>query len=197
MGNDRTVCLALVDGRVVDVQSWRRAMPEKIVVQALTMAAKWGVPQENIQFDAIGGVGGSLKRAFEVARVPAWPVYMGGEVKDDWRYLFGKDAHLHFINRRAELHWTMRLLFENRLISMDPSFYPLFVVESCQLVYGFLDTGKLYIESKDKKYKPRTGFSPDHNDALVLSLARDRIHFAGMSGGDIPSRKEHKLQFPR
>lgn len=191
-GNDRSVCCVMIDGRVVAMDSWRNAHPLESVKRVLKIALKYGVPQCNINYDAIGGVGGAIKKAFLAAKVPAHAVYVGQEPVGDWEYLFAGDATLQFINRRAELHWAMRRLFEDRYISVKPDFYQKLVVESCELRYGFMDNGKLYIESKDKKFRPRMGYSPDNNDALVLALARDQKLDPGntFSGADIKDRPE-------
>ena len=186
-GNDKSVCVVLKDGRMVYMEEWRRTHPEKSVNKTLKIAASYNVPLRNINFDAIGGVGGAIKRAFEVARVPAHPVYSGSPPIGDWEYLFGKDAHLQFLNR-AELHWAMRRLLEDQMISVPPRYLPHFVAESCELLYGFNEGGKLWIESKANKFKPRVGYSPDHNDALVMALARNQgAPFTGISGADMPS----------
>ena len=40
--------------------------------------------------------------------------------------------------------------------------------------------------SKDKKFKPRLQYSPDHNDALVVALARDQNYGGiGVSGASV------------
>ncbi len=190
-GSDKTVVVVLKNGRMVCMEEWRRLAPEKTVNRTLKIAARYNVPLRHINFDGIGGVGGAVKRAFDVARVPAHPVYCGQPPVGDWEYLFGKDEHLQFLNRRAELHWAMRRLFEEQMISLPPRFVQPFIMESCELRYGFNDSGKLWIESKDRKFKPRLNYSPDHNDALTLALARDQGLPAGQwASADQPSNHQ-------
>lgn len=172
-GEDKSVVAVLVDGRLVHMEEWRYASPAKSVNNVLTIAAQYNVPVGNINFDAIGGVGGSIRKAFEDARAGVHPVFLGQPPVGDWEYLFSRDAKFQFINRRAELHWALRCLLEQGALGLDARYFQWLVSESCELKFGFMEDGKLYMESKDKKFRPRTGYSPDHNDALVLALARD------------------------
>lgn len=83
-----------------------------------------------------------------------------------------------FINRRAEIYWHAREMFEAGKIYLDPADTQL-ANEIVQLRYKFV-SGKIQIESKDD-YRKRVGKSPDHADAAVMSL----IH---------PEMKEFMLQ---
>lgn len=175
-GNDRSVCLVLKDGHVVRMDAWRHTNAFESAARVLRIATVENVPWSNINFDASGPVGGNLVQAFRKANAPVHPVFAGGEPKGDWAYFFSEEvaSKLQFINRRAELHWTMRLLFENALIRVPMQYYRHFQTESCKLRFGLNEKGQLYIESKPNKFRPREGYSPDHNDALVLALARDQ-----------------------
>lgn len=175
-GNDRSVCLVLKDGHVVRMDAWRHTNAFESAARVLRIATVENVPWSNINFDASGPVGGNLVQAFRKANAPVHPVFAGGEPKGDWAYFFSEEvaSKLQFINRRAELHWTMRLLFENALIRVPMHYYRHFQTESCKLRFGLNEKGQLYIESKPNKFRPREGYSPDHNDALVLALARDQ-----------------------
>ena len=174
MGDDRTVACVLVEGRVVEMQEWRRAHPADTVNRTLHLAAQYNVPLGHINYDCIGGVGGAVRKAFDAAGVPAHPIFMGTPPIGDWAYHFSQDPNLIFFNRRAELHWAFRRCCEDQLISIPARYRPQFLRESVNLRYGIGDTGKLFIESKPNKFKPREGFSPDYNDAMVLALARDQ-----------------------
>lgn len=175
MGDDRTVACVMVNGRVVEMQEWRRAHPAETVNRTLKLAAHYNIPLHHINYDCIGGVGGAIRQAFDIARVPAHPVHVGStNCAEDWQYLFSRDANLIFWNRRAELHWAFRRCCEDQLISIPPRYRDMFMRESCLLRYGIGDTGKLFIESKPNKFKPREGYSPDYNDAMCLALARDQ-----------------------
>lgn len=174
LGADRCVCLVIKEGVIKEIEAWRRCSAEKSVNKVLMMAARHNVPMRHINYDASGGVGGTFQRAFQGAMIPAHPVHLGTPPVGDWEYFFGRGVDLQFLNRRAELHWAMRRLFEEQKISVPAKYQSAFKMESCNLQYGFFDTGKLYIESKDRKFIPRMKFSPDHNDALIVALARDQ-----------------------
>lgn len=176
-GNDRSVCLVLKDGHVVRMDAWRHMNAFESASRVLRIATVENVPWTNINFDASGPVGGNLVQAFRKVNAPVHPVFAGGEPKGDWAYFFSEEvaSKLQFINRRAELHWTMRLLFEHMLIRVPMQYYRHFQTESCKLRFGLNEKGQLYIESKPNKFRPREGYSPDHNDALVLALARDQL----------------------
>ncbi len=183
-GTDRTVIAVMIDGRIEEMMAYNGVPCAQTAKNAMLAATRWDVPFGHINFDCIGPIGAELKRQFQLMGVPAHAVHVGREPAGDWRCIFGDtDPKLQFFNRRAELHWALRRLFELQRICIPPQYAETFKFEACQICYGFWDDGRLYIESKDKKYRPRTGMSPDHSDAVILCLARDRLDYSDMTPG--------------
>lgn len=199
-GTDRSVAVVLAEGHVVHVEAWRNMHPIDSVTKVLRLAAEYRVPQSHINYDKIGGVGANLRNAFDIASVPAHGVAVGMPAVGDWGYFFTTtDPTLEFLNRRAELHWAMRRLFEEGKIRVPHRYYQNFMMESSKLRYGFNQRGQLWIESKNDKFRKREGYSPDHNDALVLALARDQVVAGGIPGSariiDDPTKVDPSNRF--
>ena len=206
-GGDRCVVAVLIDGRIKYIEQWNQGALERnsdSAKRCLVIADKYNIPHGHINFDAVGPVGGQFKKCFQEMRVNCNAIYMGAEPLGDWDDLWpthraGNKKALGikmFINRRAELHWCMRTLLEMEIFAIQSLLLEDFIYEACQLMYGYNDRGMLYIESKPKKYIPRVGISPDINDAVVLSLARDAVfkNFGAQapSGADAPGGHSHR-----
>jgi len=79
------------------------------------------------------------------------------------------EAREHFVNRRAELWWNVRELFEQGRIDIDPQDEDL-AAELMSLRYKRTSAAKIQIESKDEARR-RGVASPNRADAVMLALA--------------------------
>jgi len=185
-GGDRCVVAVMVDGMIEELVVWNSTgRAEDGASKALTIADKWEIPFKHINVDAVGPVGGQYKLAFAQMGVPVNTIYNGQTPLGDWDVLWpqhkkgvvNSGGMKMFLNRRAELHWVMRTVFEREYISLRrDKDADSFIYEACQIKYGYKDNGVLWIESKPNSYVPRTGFSPDISDAVLLTLARDAVY---------------------
>lgn len=80
-----------------------------------------------------------------------------------------------FVNRRAELWWMVRELFETGQIDIDPHDEDL-AAELCSIRYKRQSTGKIQIESKVEA-KRRGVPSPNRAEALMLAFAKPKRKF--------------------
>lgn len=78
----------------------------------------------------------------------------------------------HFVNRRAELYWMIRELFESGNIDIDPDDDEL----ANQLVNLRMkrSAGRTQIEEKDEMKRRLNGKSPDELESLMLSFAKEK-----------------------
>lgn len=172
-GGDRSVVAVVKDSRVVKFFRWQQRKAIDSAREVMLIAIQNDIPYEHINFDCCGPVGAHVLRAFQTLNCPAHPIYLGQEPKGDWDALYSGDQTKRvFLNRRAELYWTLRTLFELERFSVPAENAAAFLDEVADIQYGFFEDNRLYIESK-KKYRERNQISPDHADAVMLSLARD------------------------
>lgn len=82
-----------------------------------------------------------------------------------------------FFNKRAEIYWRLRKLFEAGEIAVPHDKFLLNELATIQ--YRFVG-GKIRIEEKDE-IKKRTGRSPDRADALMLAFAQANVNTFIMS----------------
>src|SRR6266571_7705036 len=104
----------------------------------------------------VGGVGaGAVDRLRQVGR-PVDGVAFGGAATDPTR----------FLNRRAELYWTLREALERGRLALPED--DELVADLSAIRYGFDQRGRIVLESKDD-VRARLGRSPDRADAVVLA----------------------------
>lgn len=82
----------------------------------------------------------------------------------------------YFLNARAAGYWRLREAFEQGLVDLDPHDEDLFY-ELSELRFDRTAADKVVIESK-KKFKERTGISPDNADALMMAFAGPSVRKA-------------------
>lgn len=73
-----------------------------------------------------------------------------------------------FKNKRAELYWELRLLFQDNKVDLDIHDEDL-QAQLSSLKFKYTGKGQIQIEAKDEM-KKRVGHSPDDADAAMLSL---------------------------
>ena len=116
-------------------------------------------PQTGIaKIDDVGVGGGVVDRLREL-RLPAYGLNSGHAPHDRQR----------FVNARAEWWWSLREVFEDGDIDIDPD-DEILAEQLCAVRYTTDSFGRIQIESKDEMRARRIP-SPDRADALVLAFA--------------------------
>jgi len=138
---------------------------------------KTGATQANI--DTIGIGHGVVDRGKELTKEPGSPVYGRSFVGIN----VGEAAidSDNFVNRRAELWWHVRELFESGKIDIDAADDDL-AGELVEIRFKRTSSGKIQIESKAEAAK-RGVPSPNRADALMLSFAEDKPKKKGGTWG--------------
>lgn len=168
-GADYTAWCLRKGWRVLAVGRWQGVDLETTKGRVIQLARKYGVPRTNVHVDVVG-LGAGLVDGLRAAGYDVDAVNNGGAPRGEWRALVGKDAL--FKNRRAELHWVARLLFQRQKIRLRPEWTRL-MGDLCAPRYSVDGAGKIVIESKDE-IKDRLGHSPDEGDAFICSLSKKR-----------------------
>lgn len=174
-GADRSVALLLKNGRVAQIAAWRTPDLMDTTRRVLRAAKVWGVPTSAIAID-IGMGAGVIDRLRELGHSPT-AVDFGSSPLMDRADLYGRDAK--FLNRRAELFWTIRCALVSGQLSISDVWHPLWT-ELQAFGYEYDRLEKMKVTSKDD-LKSILGHSPDYADALACAMAspsRSRIFAA-------------------
>jgi hypothetical protein len=190
-GGDENVAALLVDGRVRAVHSWRAPVSAEgtalmqVVNVVMAVRAKWaeslederGQPGEHILpwhhvHIEVNGVGAGVcsrfrQRGFEVDRVD-----MSEKPRGEWKSVCG---NVTFMNRRAELYWSVRRLAEEGMFHLGRSYSDAWS-QAQWTEYEHLErmAGTTVKMQPKKEIRKLYGRSPDHWDAVVLAFARRR-----------------------
>ena len=158
-GGDESTC-ASNDGGVVRIL-WSNKNPDTMQTcgNLVNSIAQTNATSANI--DVIGIGRGVVDRAKEQDE-PVEGINVGEKAVDEKA----------FANRRAELWWNARTLFEEGSVDLDEADEEL-ADELASIRYKRLSNGKIQIESKDDA-KKRGVASPNRADALMLSLAKPK-----------------------
>lgn len=165
-GDDSNVACVTKDRRVEFVEVWDGVDTMKTAGKVRHLAKVHGIRPENVHVDVIGVGGGVVDRLAEEGFVVD-AVNFGGGPENDWQSVTGDTA---FKNRRAELYFALRLLLQERAFIIGEQHAEAWS-ELSSISYSFDAGDRVVIEPKDK-VKERLGRSPDHADAVVLSLSR-------------------------
>lgn len=169
-GGDECVAVITEGRRVKDVVAWVSRGEDGLIQtgdKVIDLARNLSCRPENVHLDSIGvGAGVAAychRQGFGVDKVG-----FGDGPKGEWSHLHGD--YIEFANRRAELYWTARVLIESREIEIPERFRQIHA-DLAAPGWKYVSDRKVKIEEKEK-IKARLGRSPDHGDALVLSLSR-------------------------
>lgn len=178
-GGDKCVAVITENRAVIDVEEWVYPGQDGLMMttgRILDLKDRWGLQSmpHHIHVDGIGVGAGVVSRLFEQGhRVDN--VVAGGGAEGDWDWMLGDDYR--FKNRKAELWWVARTLFEISETRV-PAQYRQIVADLAAPGWSFASDKDVVIEKKEKVIK-RIGRSPDHGDAYILSLSR----IGNMGGG--------------
>lgn len=182
-GKNRNVLIARQGPRVLRVTSWSHCNTTQSAWRAAELCEQLGGAVLN--YDCIGvgaGVRGTLESSERELRFAPVAVN-GGEAPTGTIWPDGKTSKERFLNRRAEVWWSLRRRFERAyehategvdhpaedMISL-PEDVPDLLSDLSLPLYAVTDTGKIKIESKDAMAK-RGVKSPDFADALAYAFA--------------------------
>lgn len=167
---DECVAALVVDGVVCAVHTWRSPDLMATADLIVTLAKRWDVPAMNVHVDVIGLGAGVVSRLAQMGyRVDG--VDFGASAKGDWSHLFGDTKPR---NRRAELHWVARRVFEEGLGHVPRRWNEMWT-QAMWATFEIRQEGgsgsTLVIEPKEK-IRGRYGRSPDWFDAFLLAWSR-------------------------
>lgn len=168
---DRNTIVVADDCRVVHAEAFHSGDLMEVVSKVEAIAARFGVPWENIHIDVIGLGAGVVDRLREKGKFVDG-VDFGGKVLGDWPDLVGRDVKV--LNRRAELYWAARQALNSDRASVPETYSRTIWREANLIQFEVATTGKLRIEAKDRIRDRFEGQSPDFADAWVLTFSRAR-----------------------
>lgn len=182
-GGDRSVACLWDNGVRLAEWTWRLSDTSENVRRILTVLKSWAPPEghpdylpnpgilnpRNVHIDK-GSTGGEVSRLHEMG-YDVDGVDFGAGPAGDWGDLTGA---VQFVNRRAELHWIYRRLFQEGMIRLERKWgnswrqaqWPEYLSRD-----GSSSGTKLLIEPK-KDIRKRHGASTDWLDADLLAQAR-------------------------
>lgn len=169
-GNDRSV-LVYVDGkrRASVVEEWSGKDLMWTAGRLLRAVRELGVSPRMTFVDSCGVGGGVVDRCRE-AGVHVVGVDAGEKATGRWASVVGRETT--FVNRRAEMYWTLRCICKSFAVSIPRDMWS---------DLGMIRTGyrgsDVLIRSKDDMRKEH-GRSPDRADALALCFADPSASFA-------------------
>ncbi len=150
-------------------RTWHEDDTERTVARAMETALEFKVAPENVKVDACG-LGGPIVDRLVGLGWNVEPVDFGAGPEYDWLEITGESTQ--FVNRRAELYWTLRELVRRGLVTIPREFSPnvwrdLTAVER---LAEPADRGRIKLEPKEAVRK-RIGRSPDSGDSAVLAFS--------------------------
>lgn len=160
--------------RLIHVESWRHKSLMETAGRAKNALAQWKVPAKRMGVDAIGMGAGVVDRLREQG-IRVNPVKVSEGQKNRWKGLVGREAA--FKNHRAELHWVVRRLLQEKALSIPKRFRQVWA-DLTVATYTFDGQGRIQIERKDE-IKKRIGRSPDAGDAVMLAFSANRTSIRG------------------
>lgn len=151
-GSDETIAMGVYAGGVLSEISARRG--QDLMATAGQLVA---LRCPRLAVDDAGLGGGVTDRLMEQG-VAVMPINNGESAVDSQR----------FVNRRAELWWTLREHLRAGDLALDPRADSL-AADLTNVKYSFDSRGRIRLESKDEIRK-RLGRSPDRGDAATLAV---------------------------
>lgn len=176
-GDSSTTCLRAGDVYRITTE---HQIPDTMITAGLVVDEvnqRWARGQEIhlVNVDSIGigkGVADRGKELYELGDVRAefQAINVGEAAVTKAISKYSKQKPIRrFLNKRAELYWSLRTRFENGAMDIDPDDEDL-AGELMELRFKRLSSGIIQIESKDEA-KRRGVPSPNRAEALMLSTA--------------------------
>ena len=153
-GFDKSVLCVRQGQRVLDVHSLGRIDTMRLVHEIMRTAAAMNV---TAIFVDEGGVGGGVVDRLRELGAPVYGVHFGGSARRPTR----------FFNRRSEIFWELRRLFDLQLIAIPRD--EELAGQLLGLRYDISSSGQVRLEGK-REMRKRGMPSPDKADALALAF---------------------------
>lgn len=177
-GRDESVATLWTCGVVSATHSWRSDDLMETADIVVELMHAWSplestpIPARNTHLDIIGLGAGVFDRLKQLGYYVDG-VDVGAAPKYDWKWLTGP---MRFANRKAELHWIARRLFQERRASI-PKQYTDLRTQATWTRYEFQERNggtQIAIHRDDGKdgLNERYGRSPDHWDSAIIGLSR-------------------------
>ncbi len=178
-GRDPSVAYLWIGNTLAARHEWRN--PDTMVTAGviIELMREWGegdgkpVPSQNVHVDATGigkGVADRLKQTGHAVDA----VDFGAAPRYSWKSLTGQSL---FRNMRGEMHWTLRRLLEERMVSI-PRRYAEVWRQAQWYSYGWHEAAKgtqMELGEAKEDIVRKYGRSPDDLDAAILGLARKPV----------------------
>ena len=153
-GFDRSVICVRQGERVLSMRSFDRMDTMRLVYEVLGTVRESAA--EAVFVDE-GGVGGGVVDRLRELGAPVYGVHFGG----------GAQRPTRFFNRRSEIFWELRRLFDQRLIAIPRD--EELAGQMLGLRYDVSSSGQVRLEGK-REMRQRGMPSPDKADALALAF---------------------------
>ena len=153
-GFDKSAVCVRQGQRVLSVRSFERMDTMRLVYEVLRTVRETGA--EAVFVDE-GGVGGGVVDRLREFGAPVYGVHFGGAAQRPTR----------FFNRRSEIFWELRRLFDQRLIAVPRD--EELAGQLLALRYDVSSSGQVRMEGK-REMRKRGMPSPDKADALALAF---------------------------
>ncbi|MDE2837698.1 MAG: hypothetical protein OXL97_09375 [Chloroflexota bacterium] len=153
-GFDKSAVCVRQGQRVLSMRSFGRMDTMRLVHEVLNTVRESGA--EAVFVDE-GGVGGGVVDRLRELGAPVYGVHFGGAAQRQTR----------FFNRRSEIFWELRRLFDQRLIAIPRD--EELAGQLLALRYDVSSSGQVRLEGK-REMRKRGMPSPDKADALALAF---------------------------
>lgn len=166
-GDDKTVLALITGDRVHELRT--RAKLDTTAVVNLAVEALSEHPGATVVVDA-DGVGVGVYDGLRNKGLPVRAFHAAGATdKRD------KSGQLEFLNVRAAAWWQLREMLDPRNTpTLELPNHDMLMGDLSAPKYAETERGKIKVEAKDD-VKKRLGRSPDHGDAVVMGLWRERV----------------------
>lgn len=157
-GNSDTVFTVIKGNKVIEIYSYQGRDTMETAGNVKRFIRKYGIPDKAVCIDDTGVGGGVTDRLHD----DGWnviPINNQNKAEDSE----------HFYNISAEIHYTMRRLFENNNIDIPD--HPKLVAQLSGRKYFVKAKGKGVIQIESKQDMKARGLkSPDYADSLALAI---------------------------
>jgi len=190
-GGDQSVASLVVNGVLRAQHAWRpRKSDTSALMSVVTMIealrSHWGkelaeaqgskdvddaLPWDNVHIE-VNGIGAGVcdrmrQKGYHIDRVD-----MGSKAKGEWRDVNGS---VLFLNRRAELYWSIRRLADEGMFQMSSEWTDAWAqAQWAEYENREMAQGTTVVIQPKKEIIKQYGRSPDHWDSIVIAFSRSR-----------------------
>lgn len=163
-GDDETVIAHRIGNRLVSLDSWKRTDLVQVADFVEKKILEHRILAPNVRIDSVGVGGGVV----DILRNRGHMVssFVAGETAK------GIDRFVSFANLRSEAWWSLRKMFEDGIIEIDPKLRTNLRIQGdlCAPTYEMMSERRVKVEPK-KMTKKRLHRSTDYGDAIMQAFA--------------------------